>query len=211
MSTRPPLGCSVPSMVQRYIGTEYDKVKLVADNIEYIKDIAEGIDRDNLVSDLRDELEPRIETSEKNIEDLSAQSFEALRRSYAEAGFNLVDGSFEDGGTLTSTSGVLLHKATGATYSWSGSFPKVVAAGATPATSGGIGAGAWVYRTQEVLRNELTLNGSSIDVLFRIGKKMVLVTESRFTGGVDITTGVHSAVSAIQAAIDYVASVSGIS
>ena len=36
MSTRPPLGCSVPSMVQRYLGTEYDKVKLVADNIEYI-------------------------------------------------------------------------------------------------------------------------------------------------------------------------------
>ena len=36
MSTRPPLGCSVPSMVERYLGTEYDKVKLVADNIEYI-------------------------------------------------------------------------------------------------------------------------------------------------------------------------------
>ena len=63
----------------------------------------------NPVNDLRDELEPRIETSEKNIEDLSAQSFEALRRSYAEAGFTLVDGSFEDGGTLTSTRGVLLH------------------------------------------------------------------------------------------------------
>ena len=39
MSTRPPLGCSVPSMVERYLGTEYDKVKLVADNIEYIIDV----------------------------------------------------------------------------------------------------------------------------------------------------------------------------
>lgn len=36
MATRPPLGCSVPNMVERYLGTEYDKVKLVADNIEYI-------------------------------------------------------------------------------------------------------------------------------------------------------------------------------
>ena len=44
MSTRPPLGCSVPNMVQRYIGTEYDKVKLVADNIEYVKDVAEAIE-----------------------------------------------------------------------------------------------------------------------------------------------------------------------
>ena len=44
MSTRPPLGCSVPNMVQRYIGTEYDEVKLVADNIEYVKDVAEAIE-----------------------------------------------------------------------------------------------------------------------------------------------------------------------
>ena len=44
MSTRPPLGCSVPNMVQRYLGTEYDKVKSVADNIDYVKDVAEGIE-----------------------------------------------------------------------------------------------------------------------------------------------------------------------
>ena len=34
MSQRPPIGCSVPNMVQRYLGTEYDTVKLIADNIE---------------------------------------------------------------------------------------------------------------------------------------------------------------------------------
>ena len=44
MSTRPPLGCSVPNMVQRYLGTEYDKVKSVADNIDYVKDVAEAIE-----------------------------------------------------------------------------------------------------------------------------------------------------------------------
>lgn len=41
-------------------------------------------------------------------------------------------------------------------YNWQGSVPKVVAAGATPQTSGGIGAGAWVYRTDETLRSDLT-------------------------------------------------------
>ena len=43
MSTRPPLGCSVPNMVERYLGTEYDKVKLVADNIEYIIKMASAL------------------------------------------------------------------------------------------------------------------------------------------------------------------------
>lgn len=45
MSIRPPLGCSVPNMVQRYLGTEYDKVKLVADNIEYIIKMASILEK----------------------------------------------------------------------------------------------------------------------------------------------------------------------
>ena len=44
MSTRPPLGCSVPNMVQRYLGTEYDKVKSVADNIETVTEVADNLD-----------------------------------------------------------------------------------------------------------------------------------------------------------------------
>ena len=79
----------------------------------------------NPVNDLRDELEPRISANESKV-------FEALRRSYAEAGYTLVDGSFEESGTLADSSDVLLHKATGAAYAWSGAFPKVVNAGSTP-------------------------------------------------------------------------------
>lgn len=82
---------------------------------------------------------------------------ESLRRSYAEAGYNLVDGSFEEGGILTSASDVLLHKTTAAAYAWSGAFPKVVNAGSTPATSGGIGAGAWVDRTDVTLRGDINV------------------------------------------------------
>ena len=43
MSTRPPIGCSVPNMVQRYLGTEYDTVKLIADNIETLLKLAKYI------------------------------------------------------------------------------------------------------------------------------------------------------------------------
>ena len=41
---------------------------------------------------------------------------------------------------------------------WTGSFlpsGKVVAAGSTPATSGGVGGGAWVGRSDDALRDEL--------------------------------------------------------
>lgn len=58
---------------------------------------------------------------------------EALRRSYAEAGYNLVDGSFEAGGTLTNANDVLLHESTGRAFS--GSAGSVVAG--TDHTTGG--------------------------------------------------------------------------
>ena len=111
---------------------------------------------------LRDELEPRIEASEKNIEDLSAQFFEALRRSYAEAGYNLVDGSFEAGGTVTSVTDVLLYEATGIAYLWLGALPKVVPAGSTPVSTGGVGAGAWVDAAHSNVEERLLGVGAKI-------------------------------------------------
>lgn len=97
------------------------------------------------------------------------QIMELYRRSYAEAGYNLVDGSFEEGGILTSASDVLLHKTTAEAYAWSGEFPKVVNAESTPATSGGIGAGGWVDRTDASLRNDL-LNGSGSLIGLKLSK-----------------------------------------
>ena len=68
-------------------------------------------------------------------------------------------GSFTTGATLSDMRQVLVWEVSqggdGHEYSWAGTFPKVVAAGATPATSGGIGAGAWVDRTDVVLRDQL--------------------------------------------------------
>ena len=86
-------------------------------------------------------LEPRID--------------EALRRSYAEAGYNLVAGSFEAGGTVSAATDVLLYGSQGKAYAWGGTFPKVVPPSSSPASTGGVGAGAWVDRTDVTLRGEV--------------------------------------------------------
>ena len=73
---------------------------------------------------------------------------EALRRSYAEAGYNLVDGSFEQGGTVAAANDVLLHLATGLAFSWNGMLPYTVPAKSTPDAG-------WTLRGGELLRSQL--------------------------------------------------------
>ena len=80
---------------------------------------------------------------------------ESLRRSYADAGYTLVSGSFEQGGTLATGTDVLLYGAEGKAYSWAGVLSKVVPPSSTPASTGGVGAGAWVDRSDVTLRSEL--------------------------------------------------------
>ena len=62
------------------------------------------------------------------------QAREALRRSYAEAGYNLADGSFEAGGTLVNANDVLLQERTGKAFS---GLAGTVAAGTDPTAGGG--------------------------------------------------------------------------
>lgn len=68
-------------------------------------------------------------------------------------------GTFTAGATLTDMRQTLEYN--GHEYSWAGEFPKVVAAGSTPATSGGISATAWVDRTDVTLRSDLTSESGS--------------------------------------------------
>ena len=63
-------------------------------------------------------------------------------------------GTFDDGYTLTNNRQTLAYG--NVEYSWSGAFPKVVSSASTPETTGGVGAGAWVDRTQDTLRAELS-------------------------------------------------------
>lgn len=71
--------------------------------------------------------------------------------------------SFEDGATLTLPNQVLRYEATGEYYRWDGAFPKDVAPGSTPATTGGVGFGAWVSVGDASLRSDLnSISGASI-------------------------------------------------
>ncbi|WPK37822.1 tailspike protein [Escherichia phage AV125] len=69
---------------------------------------------------------------------------ELWRRSLAEAGLTLVNGSFEDGAILNNKTDAVWYIAGGQCYTWGGAFPKAVPADSTPETSGGVGPGAWV-------------------------------------------------------------------
>lgn len=161
---------------------------------------------------------PNINWSELVVSIDSLLVREALRRSYAEAGYNLVDGSFEAGGTVTTPSDVLLYEADSKAYSWDGALPKVVPVGSTPATSGGIGAGAWVDRTDVTLRSDLaSKSGSGLVGYQPAGTGAVATTvQSKLRETVSVTdfyangvsgarvdpTGVIDSTAGIQAAID---------
>lgn len=80
---------------------------------------------------------------------------EIWSREIADIGGNLVSGSFEEGGALSTSSDVLWHQSGAQCYTWAGTLPKVVPAGSTPQSSGGINASGWVTVKGRSLRNTL--------------------------------------------------------
>nr|UVM86122.1 MAG: pectate lyase superfamily protein [Bacteriophage sp.] len=76
----------------------------------------------------------------------------------AQYGYITVD-SFQAGATLTLPNQALRDTSTGEYYRWDGAFPpggKVVTAGSTPASSGGVGTGAWLSVGDAVLRSQIS-------------------------------------------------------
>lgn len=94
---------------------------------------------------------------------------EQWRRSLAEAGLTLVAGSFEEGATVNNKTDAVWSVAGGQCYTWDGVFPKTVAAGSTPASTGGVGLGAWVGVGDAALRQELSAPGGAGLVGFQQG------------------------------------------
>lgn len=79
-----------------------------------------------------------------------------ISRLASDAGYNLVSGSFEDGGTVATLDDVLWYQGNGRYYQWQGSFNKVVPQNSTPTTSGGVGSGFWVDVTNTNVRSGIT-------------------------------------------------------
>lgn len=88
---------------------------------------------------------------------ISAQNSANIAESAAESVSGALVGNFYDGVTLQSKNQVIIQFINGYArqFLWSGEFPKVVPAGSTPETSGGIGLGAWVSVGDVSLRTEL--------------------------------------------------------
>jgi len=87
-----------------------------------------------------------------------------LKRLAAEAGVNLVDGSFEESAVVTDPNDVVWFRNEGTYYGWGGTIPvggKTIPAGSTPTTAGGIGAGAWSDKTDMMLRETLASDGGA--------------------------------------------------
>lgn len=90
---------------------------------------------------------------------------EQWRRSLAEAGLTLVDGSFEEGATLNNNTDAVWYIAGGQCYTWGGAFPKAVPADSTPTSTGGIGPSTWVSVGDAALRAELaSVNGATLSL-----------------------------------------------
>lgn len=85
---------------------------------------------------------------------------EQWRRSLAEAGLTLVDGSFEEGATANNKTDAVWYIAGGQCYTWDSTFPRDVPVKSTPASTGGVGLGAWVSVGDASLRSDL--NSESI-------------------------------------------------
>lgn len=96
-------------------------------------------------------------------------------------------GSFATGATLIAKNELLTH--TNGKYRWDGELPKIVPAGSTPESSGGIGLGAWVSVGDAALRYELGARGGS----GLIGDSFKPATWAGFAGGVDPTGVIDSA------------------
>lgn len=132
-------------------------------------------------------------------------SREQWRRSLAEAGLNLVSGSFEEGASANSSTDAVWHIAGGQCYWWGGAFPKTVPADSTPTSTGGVNPSAWVSVGDVSLRSDLASNNGS-DLISYSGR---ILTE-KLSDTVDIKDfgavpgNAAACTAAIKAAIAYI-------
>lgn len=103
-----------------------------------------------------DRAEAAAESIEGQASSITANTREQWRRTLAEAGLNLADGSFEEGATASTATDAVWHIEGGQCYTWSGTLPKAVPANSTPESTGGIGLGTWVSVGDASLRTEIT-------------------------------------------------------
>lgn len=81
---------------------------------------------------------------QQSLDTARANERELWRRALHDLGLTLVEGSFEDGATLTYATDAIWHMSGAQCYTWGGTFPKTVPAKSTPSTIGGVSTSAWI-------------------------------------------------------------------
>lgn len=80
---------------------------------------------------------------------------EALRRSYAEAGYDLIGGFGDTGLIVDEAMDVVLWEPTGVAYAYIGILPHTIGAGESP-----VGNPLWVAKDATILRSDISVGGS---------------------------------------------------
>lgn len=88
-------------------------------------------------------------------ENTHTNSREIWARTLADAGYQLVDGSFEKGATLSAVTEAIWHVGGSQCYLWAGALPKTVPAMSNPGSTGGVVSGAWVSVSGKLLSTVL--------------------------------------------------------
>lgn len=106
------------------------------------------------------------ETVQQVIDRNYANLREHWRRQIVDIGLNLVDGSFEEGATVSTSTDAIWYMAEGQCYTWGGDLPKTVPAKSTPQSTGGISNSAW-----KSLQSQTTLTVlAKVNGLQKIGR-----------------------------------------
>lgn len=138
------------------------------------------------IRNLRDPSMPQDAATKKYIDDLYrdlsnllATIIDTLKNGLY--GYN-TKRSFELGNTINYPNDVLLQESSGEWFRWDGPLPKVVPAGSTPESTGGIGEGKWVGVGDASLRSDLA--GPDGDALISHGEITVKEALESLEGGV---------------------------
>lgn len=134
-------------------------------------------------SDNSENLDLAVNSLSQTFVDRLGRTRDTLEGIYQKSAYYRV-GTFDAGYTLTNNRQTLAYG--NVEYSWSGTFPKVVPAGSTPATSGGIGAGGWVDRSDVTLRAEIS-NADGLKLLGSCPTIATLRTTEPTTDGQQIS------------------------
>ncbi|WP_314421805.1 GDSL-type esterase/lipase family protein [Pseudescherichia vulneris] len=114
---------------------------------------------DELITSMANQYIDRFGRAHYTVEGLKKLILDAIYN----LGFNPV-GNFQRGATLSSANDIIQDAASAVWYRWDDTttLPKVVPAGSTPATTGGIGDGRWVaVDVSDLLRRELIGSGGA--------------------------------------------------